>query len=83
MFEIGDIVYSICGRDKGSCFLVVDIHDKFVYICDGKKHILGKPKMKNVIHLKFVSKTDNLIEMLKNKSITNKHIHNVLKNWTR
>jgi ribosomal protein L14E/L6E/L27E len=83
MIEIGDIVYSISGHDKGRCFIVVDIYDKFVYICDGKKHILEKPKKKNVIHLKFIDKSKNLRELINNKNISNKLIRNTLKNWPK
>lgn len=51
--EIGQIVYSKAGRDKGSYFAVVEIvDDEFVKIADGEHRKLKKSKLKKIKHLK-------------------------------
>lgn len=50
---IGSVVYSKAGRDAGSYYIVVQIeNENFVRIADGKKHLLDKPKLKKLRHLK-------------------------------
>ena len=58
----GSVVYSVQGRDKGNYYVCVEVADKnFVYISDGKLHKLGKPKKKNIKHLKPTGHTLDVI----------------------
>ncbi len=50
-FEVGNVVISKSGRDKGVFFVVVEICEGFVYLADGKLRKLEKPKKKNQKHL--------------------------------
>ena len=52
---VGDVVLSKKGRDTGSYFMVVDVSGDFVYVADGKKHVLAKAKKKNVKHLSYAN----------------------------
>ena len=52
--QIGDIVISTSGRDKGKYFLVIDVYDKFVKIVNGKQRKLCETKSKNQKHVKSV-----------------------------
>ena len=47
--KIGDVVLSKKGRDANNYFMVVAVQDDFVYVADGKKHVLAKAKKKNVV----------------------------------
>lgn len=50
--ELGRVVLSIQGHDKGKTFLVVGLLDeKYVLIADGDSRKLGKPKKKQIKHL--------------------------------
>lgn len=51
MFERGNIVRSIKGRDKGNISVVLSCEINKVYISDGKEHKLTEPKLKNPKHL--------------------------------
>ena len=51
MFERGNIVRSIKGRNKGKLAVVMSFNDNKVYIVDGKEYKLTKPKLKNPKHL--------------------------------
>ena len=51
--ELGTIVYSVAGRDKGRFFVVVEIvDDKFIKIADGELRRIDKPKLKQLKHVK-------------------------------
>ncbi len=72
--QIGSIVKSTAGRDKNSFYVVVDIKEEFVYICDGKIRRLENIKKKNIRH---ISKTNQTVEQSSLK--TNKQVKNALK----
>jgi hypothetical protein len=49
--EIGAIVISKSGRDKGNGFIVTKIEREYVYLCDGRIRPIANPKRKNQKHL--------------------------------
>ncbi len=51
MFERGNIVRSIKGRNKDKLAVVLSFQDNKVYIADGKEYKLTNPKLKNPKHL--------------------------------
>ena len=53
-FNIGDIVLSKMGRDSGRHYIVVDVEDNYVFICDGDYHKIAKPKKKKIKHVQSV-----------------------------
>ena len=48
--EIGQVVFSKCGRDKGRAFVVLSIEDEYVFLSDGQLRPLNKPKKKKIKH---------------------------------
>lgn len=52
-FEIGYVVKSTAGRDKGKLLVVTAIGPDSVFVCDGKERPLQRPKKKNPRHLEF------------------------------
>ncbi len=51
--DVGQIVISAAGRDKGHKFVILCIiDDKYVYISDGGIRKSEKPKLKKLKHLK-------------------------------
>ena len=49
--QVGDIVCSLAGRDRGETFLVVGEMGRFVLLADGKGRTCQSPKKKNRRHL--------------------------------
>ncbi|MCL2285071.1 MAG: KOW domain-containing RNA-binding protein [Firmicutes bacterium] len=49
--EIGQVVFSKSGRDKGKTFIVIKIHENYVYLVDGKLRVLAAPKKKKLKHI--------------------------------
>ena len=49
--EIGQVVFSKCGRDKGQVFVVISVMNDYVYLVDGQLRLINKPKKKKAIHI--------------------------------
>lgn len=58
---LGQVVVSKAGRDQGNYFIVVDIAEPFVFLCDGKVRRLDSPKKKKIKHIQPTNHVD--IEM--------------------
>ena len=53
---IGQVVYSIAGRDTGKVFVITQVIDiNYVLVSDGDLRRVEKPKKKKIRHLKFSS----------------------------
>lgn len=48
----GAVVLSCAGHDKGRVYIVCDTKDSFLYLCDGDKKDLQRPKKKRRSHVK-------------------------------
>ncbi len=52
--ETGRVVQSIAGRDKGRCFVIVEVLDsQYVMVVDGSYHRVDHPKKKKLRHLRL------------------------------
>lgn len=65
--EIGSVVKALAGRDSGRYFVVVETHDRFVFIADGVTRKLESPKKKNIRHLESTCKKLKLDDMSNKK----------------
>lgn len=63
----GSLVIATAGRDKGGLFVAADAHDGFVYIADGRKRKLEKPKRKNTKHISPVGEHTQISELTNKK----------------
>ena len=63
MINIGDIVISIMGHDRGEYYLVLDCDNDFVYLADGRLKTVNKPKKKNKKHISRLGKCDEFIDI--------------------
>ena len=50
--NVGDLVVSRAGRDKGRPFVVLRAEEGFVYLVDGDLRKLDRPKKKKRMHVK-------------------------------
>jgi len=50
--NVGDLVVSRAGRDKGRPFVVLRAEEGFVYLVDGDLRRLDRPKKKKRMHVK-------------------------------
>ena len=58
LYQKGQIVFSISGRDKGRAFIIYDYNDEYVFIVDGDVRKLDKPKKKKIIHIQMSKHID-------------------------
>ena len=49
--SVGQVVFAKAGRDKGNVFIVISLQDEYLYLVDGKRRTLDKPKKKKVKHV--------------------------------
>lgn len=56
--QLGCVVLSEAGRDKGRFFVVVGLEEGFARIADGKMRGAEKPKLKKRKHLRFAGLYD-------------------------
>ena len=79
--QVGDLVISLTGRDKGKCFLVIELSKTRVEIIDGKTHKIFSPKTKNIKHIKLIL-TEGLIDLAENitkgELVSNKKIYKLI-----
>lgn len=81
-YDLGTVVYSKAGRDKGRFYTIIKIVDEnFVLIADGDKHKLETPKLKKKKHLKPTGeKLASIAEKLENgKQLHNKELVSALR----
>lgn len=82
--NIGQVVRSTKGRDKGRYFIVIGkLDDNHLLIVDGDIRKIEKPKKKKVKHLMKLDiiSTETIERLNSNKEITNAFIRKELKNW--
>ena len=54
MYQRGQVVKSLAGRDKGYLLTVIDADETHIFVCDGKERPLNNPKRKNPRHIESV-----------------------------
>lgn len=77
--EVGDVVYSRAGHDKGGPYVVVATDGEFVYIADGDARRVENPKKKNVKHINRTNyKSEEIAELCKADAVENHMIRKAL-----
>ena len=55
MVEVGQVVFSKCGRDKTRAFIIVSVENEYVFLADGDLRKLIKPKKKKIKHIQITN----------------------------
>ena len=50
-FTVGQMVDAKCGRDAGRPFVIVGVEDDYLWLADGKRRTLDRPKRKKQKHV--------------------------------
>ena len=69
MFERGQVVRSISGRDKDKFLVIVEVGERFLRLSDGKERPLERPKLKNQKHVSPTAKKLSEEQLKTNKSV--------------
>ncbi|WP_313134934.1 KOW domain-containing RNA-binding protein [Anaerocolumna sp.] len=80
-YEVGEIVISKAGHDKGEHFVIVKSDSEYVYLVDGVFRTVDRPKKKNKKHVQLVHFRDNnfIKKYANDEKITNEEIKKVIK----
>ena len=82
MINIGDIVVSTAGHDRGEYYLVIECDKDFIYVANGRLKTLDKPKKKNIKHVSRLGKSDEFIDIRKSDNNFNDvKLKYLLKKW--
>jgi len=81
--ELGQIVFSKQGRDKGKPFIICRMEGFYLYLADGKLRKFESPKKKKVIHIAKTNYVDSyIVEVLENVGhIKNSDLRNAIKRF--
>lgn len=50
-YQIGQVVYSTSGHDKGDVQMIVAVEGEYLFLADGRRRKLEKPKRKKMMHV--------------------------------
>lgn len=78
--QSGDIAVSLCGRDSGRRFFILEASDPFCILADGKLRTLEKPKKKKNKHLKWLSRPQCRVseKLQSGEKVTNRELRRAL-----
>lgn len=79
--EIGQLVRSKAGRDRGRYYLVWgQVGDNFIRVVDGEVRRLDNPKLKNVKHVQVAGKVaDEIVQKVqRGQPVTNAQIRKAI-----
>ncbi len=84
-FQLGTIVTSCQGRDKGCNYVVVGNDKNKILVVDGKYKLLAKPKAKNKLHLISTNVVDNELatKLSNNQHVNDQMIYHVLHEYQK
>lgn len=60
-YQSGQVVYSKSGHDKGDTLMVLFVEGAYVYLADGKRRKIEKPKRKKMIHVQPTGYVDMVL----------------------
>lgn len=69
MFERGQVVISLAGRDCGHLLAVMSTDEAYAYVCDGKERPLDNPKRKNLRHISEIGRTLTQTQMNSDRAL--------------
>ena len=84
MFELGFLVKSKVGRDKGRIYVIINrSNDSYVRLIDGDKRKFYNPKLKNIKHLEPLNhRLDKIaLKLDENKKIFDSEIYSAIKGY--
>lgn len=70
-YNVGGLVKSMAGHDKGNLFIIIEESGEYVYLVDGIYRTMDKPKTKKKRHVQIVNVID---ETLNKKLIHGEHV---------
>ena len=82
-YQIGQVVYSKSGHDKGDVQMIIAIDGDFLLLADGKRRKLEKPKRKKKMHVQptFYVENEVAAKLQEGAYVLNADIKKALKKY--
>ena len=79
-YQIGQVVYSKSGHDKGDVQMIVAVEGEYLFLADGKTRKVENPKRKKHKHVQFVMENDQRAgkKIRSDEKITNSELRRTL-----
>ncbi len=74
--EKGAIVRSAAGHDKGRLYVVLCAEEKYLFLADGRRRTIEKPKKKQIKHVEFTGAGTDV-----SKLRLDAHVRKAIKNY--
>jgi ribosomal protein L14E/L6E/L27E len=80
-FEVGMLATSKAGHDKNALYVIFRVDNEYVYLVNGKNHLLENPKKKNIKHIQIIKYVDEELQnkLTRNNKIQNEELKRVIK----
>ncbi|MDR3092139.1 MAG: KOW domain-containing RNA-binding protein [Clostridiales bacterium] len=73
-FQIGQLVISKAGRDKGTVMVVMSVEPPYLYLCDGKTRPAARPKKKKITHVQKTNAVSDIKGLIIGKKVKDSDI---------
>ena len=82
-YQIGQVVYSKCGHDQGDVQMIVAMEGEYLFLADGKRRKLERPKRKKKMHIQptFYVEKDVAAKLQKGEYLLDADIKKALKKY--
>lgn len=79
--EFGMLAFSLAGHDKDQIYIILKDDGEYVYLVDGEKRTLDKPKTKRRKHIQIIHQKDEqlIAKMESGLQIRNEEIKRIIK----
>ncbi|MFA9376757.1 MAG: RNA-binding protein [Lachnotalea sp.] len=80
-FEVGMLATSKAGHDKNAIYVIIGNENEYLYLVNGKNHLLENPKKKNIKHIQVIKHVDEDFQnkLTGNNKIQDEDIKRVIK----
>lgn len=79
--KIGTMIKSMAGHDKDNILIIISKEDEYVYLVDGKRRTLEKPKKKKILHIEVTEvQSTEFVDEVEKHTINDARIRKIIKN---
>lgn len=84
-YEVGGLVKSKAGHDRGNLFIIIEESREYVYLVDGIYRTIAKPKCKKKKHVQIIGVSDETLnkKLTHGEHITDEEIKYFIKCYKR
>lgn len=84
-YQIGQVVYSKCGHDQGDVQMIVAMEGEYLFLADGKRRKLERPKRKKKMHIQptFYVEKDVAAKLQEGAYVLDAEIKKALKKYRK